>query len=245
MMVRDPKTRIGLTQLRDLPYIKSLEVNSSSASNADIPAGSSAAVDANAHAMDDANHISDEGMDLDSDDWDSPTQQIKTLNAFDLLTQCGGFCLDRLFSPQLYATIKDGPIADSLSDAIGGNIRYAGNSSTPQLSKYNFSSNCSDPRELIALAHNALVSLGCECVQTVEQATQIGAIRACKSTSKGQIGIGIRAFCVCSSMSLLEVRRGKGSLFEWCLLFQQLVDDKLKDVLLRPNTDGEAKEASA
>jgi serine/threonine protein kinase len=247
MMVRDPKTRIGLSQLRELPYIKSLEATSNSnnsSSNSSSATSAAVVVDgSHAHGLDEANHISDDGLDLNHDDWDSDTQTLKTLNAFDLLTQCGGFCLDRLFSPQLYATIKDGPIADSMSDQIGGNLRFGGPSFTQQAitSKFNIASTLPDARELIALAHSSLIALGCECVQSVETCVRTGALRANKMTSKGMIVIGVRVFNVSAQMSLLEVRRGKGSLFEWCLLFNNLVDDKLKGVLLRP-TEGEAKD---
>lgn len=245
MLVPDPKVRIGLSQLKDIPWLKSYADSSSGTKAAASTQSGPSEVDlvAAVQSLSTAAPAVDESVAEhdESDEWDAPGAALKTLNAFDLITQCGGFCLERLFSPHTYCAIQEGPIADNLSDEISGNLRFDIKTTD---TKFNVSSSLADARQLAALAFQVLTEVGCDVQCTVEEAMARGAMRATKVTPKGKLGIGMRVFNVCSQWSLLEVRRGSGPLLEWNQLFSLIVDVKMKDVLFRPAAAGEAKESS-
>lgn len=140
----------------------------------------------------------------------------KMLNAFDFVNQTGGFALDRLLQRQR---------ADKTSKRI-----------------YHFSSACTPSSKLISHIVEALRNMSCEVVASSEDPLKI---RATLLTPKGMIGVTVEAFYLTDSLSLLEIRRGKGDILEFHGLLSELVGSRIASFINNPNpsdfTSGTAK----
>jgi hypothetical protein len=78
--------------------------------------------------------------------------------------------------------------------------------------------------DLIVSAFNALKELGCIIDGSADKASGSGKIRATKLTSKGMVGLNVQTFELCSSFSLISIKRGKGDLLEWNTLYKNFYD---------------------
>jgi serine/threonine protein kinase len=232
MLVSDPSKRLTLAQVKEHEWMKTElsaekleEIISSSISKPDL-----------SDLNEGENNVEDE--DDDDDDKSISKGPIK-LNAFDTINQCGGFLLDRMLTvpkvvgdlPKLgsFASLNIENNSTSFSGRNTKNIHYT--SSIP-------------PVELISAVHQALLDVGCSIPGTRLKSSQTGKIHATKVTQKGMVAFFIQSFELCPSLSLLAIKRGKGDLLEWNSLFKELVDNYLKDLINKPNEDGEAKSDS-
>jgi hypothetical protein len=86
--------------------------------------------------------------------------------------------------------------------------------------------------------------MGFEFLSSVETAMSSGRVRATLRTPKGMVGYSLQVFVLCPTMSLLEIRRGKGDLMEWNNAFNDLTAKKIAHLLNRA-AEGEAKSESA
>lgn len=111
--------------------------------------------------------------------------------------------------------------------------------------RFNFTSPIVPAINLVEIVHTALGECGCDISVSLEKAKSTGSIRATKMTPKGMVGIGVNIFDVCSTLSLLEIKRGKGDLFEWNKLYVELVSKKLSPSLNKVEEEGEAKMESS
>ena len=150
----------------------------------------------------------------------------KTLNVFDLVNQCGGFALDKIFNPAIYDTnlpdktniksnvfryISELPpeiILKRLSDIITG-IGFEMSSDNDSSSSKELSSNSLDPTRSSV------------CILNLTK------IKAIKITSKGKIGLNAYAFVLSSSLSLLEIKRGKGDILEFMSIYTSVIEPEL------------------
>ena len=62
-----------------------------------------------------------------------------------------------------------------------------------------------------------------------------------RTAAKGTLGITIHVYTICSTLSLLEIRRGNGNLLEWNTIYDDLINNKFAAFINRPSASGEAK----
>lgn len=133
VLVADPKVRISLTQLKDHPwmlmYRKALN-NANSLAGVlgtshkiifieTVPIPTEEQVEAAVSGMEHDN--------LDDDDYDQwgalvgrTARGPRYLNAFDLVSQCGGFKLERIFNPQILRTLQSSAQMNQSVKALPG-----------------------------------------------------------------------------------------------------------------------------
>jgi serine/threonine protein kinase len=243
MLVADPKVRIGLAQLREHPWFQH-------GAPATAPAASGSASGASTSSSDHTSAGWDDVDDVEVDDWHGASGETppgpRLLNAFDLISQCGGFCIDRVFNPQLpqVPPMDSAPAGGSAVPVTATTMARFGSSGL-RSGVHNFTSNMAGA-ELVAVVYNAMAAAGCEMHSSLETAASNGVIRASKSTAKGTIGIGARVFTLNAvtaataaagtTQSLLELRRGKGDVLEWKTLFNDLVSNRIQAHLSPPST---------
>lgn len=246
MLVADPKARITLTQLREIPWLLDRAITEAPLAAVMVP--TEAQLEAAVQAVSPADEVAalEREMDDDDDDWDDLTNSkagggvgaIRTLNAFDLINQCGGFRLDKMFSPQIFAAPQLG--AEPVLDGI---LRF-GAAGSVRLGRFNFTSPVVPTETLVHYVYEALVESGCEVGVSLESVLLSGNIRATKMTPKGMVGIGIQIFSLCSSLSLLVIKRGKGDFLGWNKLYEDLIENRIGRYLNRVTAEGEAKDSA-
>ncbi len=62
-----------------------------------------------------------------------------------------------------------------------------------------------------------------------------------RTAAKGTLGITVHVYTICSTLSLLEIRRGNGNLLEWNAIFDDLINNRIAALINRPSAAGEAK----
>lgn len=165
-----------------------------------------------------------------------PDDHPITLNAFDLISRCGGFLLDKMFSPDLF--YKPPPISTSinttgeekkiLSQSVGGNILFGTSITTSKTNKcYHFTANSITPIELIKYIYQALIELGFKFENSKDNIMRTAIIESTLLTVKGLIGMTIQVFELTPQLCLLEIRKGKGDILEWMNAYHDLIDNHL------------------
>jgi len=118
MIIADPKKRVSLAKLKENTWLRSkvpewAEASSAAATAtaASASASASAAAPAAAEVDDAVTPLPQSITDKDFEDFDAgpstARRGLRSLNAFDLVNQCGGFNIDKLFSPQIFSAISD------------------------------------------------------------------------------------------------------------------------------------------
>ncbi len=236
MLVADPKQRISLSQLRDHPWLRGAASAVAAASSSAVATDSAQSLSLPLTLPLPLTAVAAEDLDCDAEDLDFDEVAggaAGGLNAFDLVTECGGFCLERMFTPYTFCSKPRD------SSEISGNMLFG--LSEARKKKRVFSSPLVPSPSLMRAVFAAMRLLEWQVASDEEQCVVSGSLKASKSTSKGTVGIFIRVFGLCSTLSLLEVRRGKGDLLEWTSCFDTLVA-ALTPVLNVVAEDGEAKE---
>ncbi len=187
----------------------------------------------------------------------------KILNAFDLINQCGGFALDKLFAPPVSVEKNEsGQLVKRLSNKrmVGGespmtemlsaddkrvlsradSVRMGG-ASNRRTGSYHYSS-IVDPPTLMKGVYAALRAAGFSMLESVEEAIRSGKCRASlQIPAKGIVGINVFVYTLCSTLSLLEVCRARGDHLEWNTVYDDLVNNRIANLINRPSAEGEAK----
>ena len=187
----------------------------------------------------------------------------KILNAFDLINQCGGFALDKLFAPPVSVEKNEsGQLVKRLSNKrmVGGespmtemlsaddkrvlsradSVRMGG-ASNRRTGSYHYSSSV-DPPMLMKGVYAALRAAGFSMLESVEEAIRSGKCRASlQIPAKGIVGINVFVYTLCSTLSLLEVCRARGDHLEWNTVYDDLVNNRIANLINRPSAEGEAK----
>jgi hypothetical protein len=88
-----------------------------------------------------------------------------------------------------------------------------------------------------------MIQCGWELSLSIEESKMSGAIRATKMSPKGMIGIGINIYILCSTLSFLQIIRGKGDRLEWNSMYHELIEKKISH-LINQAVEGEAKLSS-
>ena len=229
ILVADPKKRIHLKELKAHPWLQSVRVGkeeeSSGAGQSIVPpldlSQGTIAADASLSAIKDSSDldgVSDgegEGETVD----DAPT----TLDAFDFVAHCGGFAMNRLYSPLSQDS------SGNSSGRKGG--RFAFTSTTPHAGLYE-------------AVMNALSERGYTLTSNFPRRM---VVKASLLTPKGAISLTAQVFLIagCSTLCLLMIRRGKGDLLEFHAALADLVDRGLSLFIQKPRAEGEAKSESS
>ena len=234
MLVADPKTRISLTKVREHPWMtEGLDASPITKVEQLSPPSlleiNEAVQPTNASGEDDFG-----GEDEDDEFGNISARGPRVLNAFELINQCGGFLLDRMFSPQLFNIHSNDTSSNAANDPSTHKVhkviarttsKVFGNSASK--SRMIHYTSPVMPSKLISEVYNGLIALGCTVNCSKERVMVSGKLFATRVTSKGMVAIHIQAFEITSSLSLLSVRRGKGDLLEWTALFTELVESKI------------------
>lgn len=214
ILVNDPKKRISVPEMRVHPWVTNGEIEQPTTTTTNVINGEptqnllEATVEI---AMEDGAHsnLADES---DDEDEGNHTQTPRTLNAFGLVNQCGGFALGRMFSPKTFM-----PISDEDEISLLNRHRRA----------YQYSSD-KKPADLFVAVVEALKSLN---FRVIMQESCFKLRATLLTPAKGMIGLSAQVFMLggcTNSLCLLEVRRGKGDLMEFHnVVVKEFIDKKL------------------
>jgi len=231
MLVADPAKRVSLTQVKDNPWVtngmNNLETVAPPITIEPSPVQLEGAVESITENKPNSNN-KDNGFnfDIDNDEENDDDDVLgsktargpKALNAFDLVNQCGGFMLHTMFDTSLLPITQDSKqfANKSFSTLYGTKLH-------DRARNMQFTSN-GTAVDLIVSAFNALKELGCIIDGSADKAAGSGKIRATKLTSKGMVGLNVQTFELCSSFSLISIKRGKGDLLEWNTLYNEFYE---------------------
>lgn len=216
MLVADPKVRHALAQIADHPWVRAAYDGNNNLiapnSNRPLVKHISGIV---ASALMDKNGGPGAPVDEEDDDEDEGNTTSKrkpqALLAFDLLSRCGGFLLDRL-----------GPRGASANSSTGMTMASRfGQHRQSHISRY--TSPIVPASMLLQSVLRTLVSMGFEFQGPVEKISAQGRARGSKVTANGAIGIIIEVFSVGPSVSMIEIQKGKGDLLQWNTLLQEIL----------------------
>ena len=197
------------------------------------------------------------------------TQHPKILNAFDLINQCGGFALDKLFAPQVDIQANEmGHLvkkvsATSLSTASKPSVpsiaesklsedehrlfarqqsMRLGGASSRRTGSFHFSSKIVPAENLMRGVFATMKAMGFVMDDSSEACEASGKCKGViRTATKGTLGVTIHVYTICSSLTLLEIRRGNGNLLEWNTIYDELINKRLSHLINRPSAEGEAK----
>lgn len=239
MLVADPKVRLSLTQIKSNRWFIGGE-NAAAVGAAATPAPTDEQVEKVVQAINAAKAADAEpGFgEEDFDDGDNNEAGTRSLNAFDLVSHCGGFMLDKMFSPEIFysADGKAGPTAPSPDtkktsfSGVGGAIRFGGSVKTKC---YHFTASAISPQDLTKAVIDALENMSFDFDKPKEKMIASGLIKTSLLSAKGAVGMKLQIFELSPQLSLLEIVRGKGDLLEWKAAYRELVDKRLAHLLNR------------
>lgn len=215
ILVTDPVARTSVADMKNKPWITSGGVEAPSAATVNPTSGEPTQEMLEAIgeiALDEGNSTNGTQSAGDESDEDEETGKTpKTLNAFGLVNECGGFALGRMFCPKTFMPISD-------QDEISLLNRHR--------KTYQFSSP-KKAADLFAATQEALKELNFRVVP-IESAFKLRATLL--TPAKGMIGLSAQVFLIggTQSLCLLEIRRGKGDLMEFNnVCVNELIDKKL------------------
>jgi hypothetical protein len=203
--------------------------------------------DVKANVVKEAIHVNSNSQDAGDDvevvrDNNLPYDHPTALNAFDLISRCGGFLLDKMFSPELFykppsltststsinsSRSNTGEEKKILSQSVGGNILFGASITSKTNKCYHFTANSLTPIELIKYVYQALIELGFKFENSKDNIMRTAIIESTLLTVKGLIGMTIQVFELTPQLCLLEIRKGKGDILEWMNAYHDLIDNHL------------------
>ena len=207
VLVADPKVRISLTNLKDHPwmvqYRGNLSLNSAvsaisiTASELEVPSIVPTPTDEQVEAA--VSGMEHDALEDDEDDkWGAligrTARGPRYLNAFDLVSQCGGFHLERIFNPQILRTLQSSshlntaaatgnddapPDATALTSQLkrlksSKSVRFGAGSISKQRDCVNFTSSVSSAEDLMKAVYEALQAMSFQFESSVDAAMSSG-----------------------------------------------------------------------
>jgi serine/threonine protein kinase len=236
MLVADPKARLTLSDLKQHPWC----TNGNVASLGDLSTkGSKEKVDGKRDSYDlDAafqnHHIEDEDND------DQQQHDVTVLNAFDLVSQCGGFLLNKMFSPEyFYAAINTATARPDSARAKGaelvsspsGKVLFGSSRFTQKSKCFHFSSSSTSPQELMGAIYDSLKEMNFDFNMSRNTIVHSGSLKGNLVTQKGMVGIFVQVFIISPYLNLVEIQKGKGDILEWSNAFNELTNKKIAHLI--------------
>lgn len=243
MLIADPKQRINLAELTKHPWylggVERLEMNiavPATPTDAQVEAavqqvGAKHSAKEAAHTADDND---DEFDDFETGTTNHPTGPVK-LNAFDVVSYCGGFMIDKMFSPEIFYKTSNEELSKSFQ-----NLGLMGTSTNVKTKTYQFTSQNITAVELANQVYHALETMHFTFEGNKEKSISSGIIKANFLSAKGMVGMVIQVFVLTPTLNLLTIRKGKGDLLEWNNAYSELVDKRIGHLLNKaksPETD--------
>lgn len=214
--------------------------------------------------QDQEHHEVDTIKEEDFDDFDYPTNSLTPikLNAFDLVSQCGGLVIDKMFSPEIFYTVPTA-IQDTAQKvttnipqrvpslapkksftSVGGSILFGTDGTSSHGARYyQYTASNITAEALI----NAVVT-GLQLMQfTFEMPKQVmfrtGRVKANYLSPKGMVGMFIQVFVLTENVCLIMLRKGKGDLLEWNTVYHELINKHIGMLLNQLSSEhADAKE---
>lgn len=247
MLVADPHARISIANIRNHPwYTAGMDTDTG------VPLTEPSAAPT-ADQLEKA-FSPDEGEYDDDDHEDTAMTTFARLNAFDLVSQCGGLLIDRMFSPEIFYSAPTNDSAEAAGGAtssatpvtapaksyahLGGSILFGANNAKG-VKTFHFTSHTA-PQALSVAIFEALQSMGFTFDTDKARSETTGVIRANFLSAKGMVGMSVQVFVLTPTLSLLEIRKGKGDILEWNTAYSELVERRLGHLINRP-AQGDAK----
>ena len=226
MLVAEPKVRITLTQLKEHPWLLNSNPNS-----IPVPITTATKTDNVDHTINN-NEIIVPTFELVEQEQSllKQTNHTTTLNAFDLVSKSGGFLFDRLFSPDKYVTdIQHHSQPTTLARTQSGILKFG---NTIRNNYFKFTSKVIPNENLLNKVTKIFVESGFSFEHSNESSsiTTTGSI----NSAKGVVSVIIEVNQISSTLSLLEIMKGKGDLLEWNKICKDIIDHKLTDMILKP-----------
>ncbi len=246
MLVADPHARITIANIRAHPWFHGPGGADHAADTANAATAAHAAVPPTAAQLESAFKPTGSGgaageEENYDDDYTSATGPV-ALNAFDLVSVCGGFLIDRMFSPEIFysapgdaaagATTAGGAAAKSYAH-LGGSILFGSNAANKGKS-YHFTATNITPQALTHAVYDALAGMGFTFESDRAQCERLAIIQAQFLSAKGMVGMYVQAFTLTPALTLLEIRKGKGDILEWNNAYQELVERRIGGLINRP-----------
>lgn len=245
MLVADPKARLSLSELRLHPWC----TNGATISlGGEVASGKAGAVGSNgkkeAYDLDSAfqnHHIDDE----ENDEGDQQQHDVTALNAFDLVSQCGGFMLNKMFSPDFFYTVTNPSLLSgdpSLSrtgkagagEAVSspsGKVLFGSSRFTQKSKCFHFTSSTTSPQVLIGAIYDALKEMSFEFTMSKNTIIHSGSLKGSRISPKGMVGMFVQVFVISPSLNLLEIQKGKGDILEWSNAFSELTEKRIAHLI--------------
>jgi len=244
MLVADPAVRLTLTQIKAHPWfqIESLAGGAGGGGGGGGDAGASGSGDQQAPTPEQIeaamqNHEETAGDDFE--DYVYEGSEPLALNAFDMVSHCGGFMLDKMFSPEIFYSVPG--MEEKLRESaemrkVGGSILFGGTTNVKSKVSH-FTANDITAQDLAAAVVDGLAAGGFTFEAEKEVMVRTGVIKASLRSPKGMVGMFAQTFTVSPKLSLLELRKGKGDLLEYKAAYSDLLEKKLSSIINIPAED--------
>jgi len=246
MLVADPHNRITIANIKNHPWFIGPDGAGATSESGAISVPSAApTADQMESAFQPLHHRSGsvDGEDnYDDTDFNSGATGPVQLNAFDLVSVSGGFLIDRMFSPEIFysapgeSSASAGAAAAKSYANLGGSILFGSNSAKGKSA--HFTASNITPQDLTRAVYEALAAMGFTFENERAECERLGVIRANFLSAKGMVGMYVQAFGLTPTLSLLEIRKGKGDILEWNNAHQELVERRIASLINRPSAAG-------
>lgn len=224
MLVADPKVRLSLAEIKLHPWFQgasgALDLGTAGAHH--DPA---MPTDAQLEAAVQHEETSHDDLEDAVHDGHEPV----ALNAFDVVSHCGGFMLDRMFSPEIFYSVPG--MEGEETKKVGGAILFGASAGKKC---FHFTASGISPQDLTTAVVGALAGLGFSFESPTEVMVRTGVMQARKHSPKGMLGMFLQAFTLSPGLSLLEIKKGKGDLLEWNAAYSELVDKRIAHLINKP-----------
>lgn len=251
MLVADPHARIVLANLKNHPWFVGPDGGGADGSTSAEPTAAPT-VDQMESAFQPLHHTksdsAEEGSavteDFDDNDFPKSADGPVQLNAFDLVSQCGGFHIDKMFSPEIFYTAAAEDSSSSTAAAsksyahLGGSILFGSNASKGK--SYHFTASNISAADLSKAVYEALEAIGFSFDDSKDMSIHHGIVRGTFLSAKGMVGLFAQVFVLTPTLCLLEIKKGKGDILEWTTAYTELIERRIAHLLNKPAA-GDAK----
>lgn len=249
MLVADPKNRINITNIKSHSWYKGPHPGQEIQDPINVPTNPTIdqlesavkSLSVSNKKEDQFNNI-DHQADDDFDDFDiSQGSGPTVLNGFDTVIQCGGFMIDKMFSPELFYSVPTDELHSSKSYSnLGGTLLFGSTASKNRI--FQFTASNISAKELTNAVYQSLESMGYSFEGEKLTSIERGIIKSNFLSAKGMLGMLIQVFILTPNLCLLSIRKGKGDILEWNNSYSELIEKRIGHLLNKNTNDGDAKD---